>query len=162
VSATNYAVPVITASGTVVASIGAAILTGFRAAKVKHKRDVEDNDIRWGRERFERRRDELKSAFVRYLAARGRTERALVNVGARRTWEDIQVAGDAFSDFQLAFAELEILLREKVLLRFRVENQPFLNWLSEAYKQATEAGVALDSAPSPQGVIDLAKVLLDD
>lgn len=66
----SYWVPVITAGGTVVASI----ITGFIAAKVKHDWDKADAEDSWDRERAERRREEVREALMAYMTARDAME----------------------------------------------------------------------------------------
>jgi hypothetical protein len=58
-------VPLISAGGTVVA----AIVTGFFAAGLKHRWDTKAEDLRWAREREERRRDEVRVALAEFFAA---------------------------------------------------------------------------------------------
>jgi hypothetical protein len=56
-------VPLITASGTIVA----AVITGFLAAMLKHRWDKQEDAESWHREREERRREELKIALVEFF-----------------------------------------------------------------------------------------------
>jgi hypothetical protein len=72
-------VPLITASGTIVA----AMITGFLAAMLKHRWDKEASAETWRQERSERRRAELKVALVEYL----RICRQIEEVG-NRLWYD--------------------------------------------------------------------------
>lgn len=63
---TNYWIPAISAV--------TAIFTGFGAAGVKRRWDVQDDRRRWERERAERRREEIGAAFNDYLSARAEIE----------------------------------------------------------------------------------------
>jgi hypothetical protein len=63
---THYVPAFITAGGIVMAAFITAILTGFGAAALKHRWDVRADNVRWERERQERRRDEPKAAFSEY------------------------------------------------------------------------------------------------
>jgi hypothetical protein len=72
----EVAVPLITAGGTVVA----AILTGFGAATLKRRWDEKAESQRWNSERSERRREELRLAFMQYFEAIRRIEQTGIDV----------------------------------------------------------------------------------
>jgi hypothetical protein len=55
---------------TPVASVVAALITGFGAASFKHMWDLKTDEKRWQRESSERMRAQRTEAFARYLSAR--------------------------------------------------------------------------------------------
>jgi len=89
----------ITAGGTVVA----AILTGFGAAALKRRWDEKAESRRWHRERSERRREELRLAFMQYFEAIRRIEQMGIDVWLTGRNE---IAGDRKRDQEDAPAPL--------------------------------------------------------
>jgi hypothetical protein len=143
----NYVLPLITAGGTVVA----AIITGFAAAARKHKWDVQDNDLRWERERAERRRDELRTSFAVYLAARYRQDLfdAVSDGGKVGLRESLRA-------YATAFHELCVILSDEDRA---VIYRDFEQFLDAVIKQ--RQGVKFDGkSPAPGEVLDLAARLL--
>jgi hypothetical protein len=151
----NYVLPLITAGGTVVAAVVAAIITGFVAAARKHKWDVQDNDLRWERERAERRRDELRTSFAVYLAARYRQDLFdAVSDGAKVELRE------SLRAYATAFHELCVILSDEDRAVIYRDYERFLAWNKNAVIKQRE-GVKFDGkSPAPGEVLDLAARLL--
>lgn len=131
-------------------SAATAILVGFGAAGLKHHWDVEDNTVRWGRERDERRRDELRAAFARYLAAREALD-DWVRAGNRE-----HAAVD--TEFFLASTALQIILvNPDDASKIDSDTTSMGGW-QKAYNAGFDIG-AEPQYPSGRSIMDMAKRL---
>lgn len=148
-------VPVITASATVLA----AIIGGFLAAALKHRWDVQDDERRWGRERAERRREELKQAFNDYLAARAETEGLLAihSFGAGTPVD----GGRTFFTLLRRMTQLKVLLPSDDVPTLEKDVEEFGNWVHTSIASVNNGNEHFVMAPDDELVRRLAKRLLD-
>lgn len=152
-------VPMITASGT----LGAAALTGFGAATLKRRWDEQAEERRWRRERAERRRDELKSAFTRYLTSRT----SLRDTVLKFQFDVGQDWVRAASDHELATNELMLLLDNEQVQAVERDHRVVRRWTGEALRETLkpreDAPVPdVTDLPNADEVIVLAKRILRD
>jgi hypothetical protein len=182
----NYLLLLIT-SGT---AIVVAIITGFGAAALKHRWDVAADRLRWHRERSERRRDELRSAFASYFASRSSLERAMFiaardrNVAstlialvspeggltASQAALDAQHAALASSevvfqaqaDYFRSLAELQIILDDRSFVAMKGEIDSFGKWLHETFGAMSNGEYTFTPPPDSQSMVQLAQKLIRD
>jgi len=138
--------------GTVVAAIAGALITGFGAASLKHRWDVQADDKRWRRDRESRLRAQRLAAFAQYLAARPNLR------AARELTTRAADAASLVSNVRLAAANLLILLpdadqRATVESDLRAVEDWIASWLPG---QATAAS---GDVPAPDAVLGLARQL---
>lgn len=158
-AATAYAAPsntltqVLPPIATVVAAIIGALVTGFGAASLKHKWDVEAEDTRWRRERAARVRAQRLDAFALYLSARPDLNTVISLVDRS---EDPTVVVSAA---RLAAAKLLILLADRDQ-RAVVESdlRTVVDWV--ALWRAAPSRANLTDVPPGQGILDLARNLV--
>jgi hypothetical protein len=157
----NYLIPAITAGATV----GAAVISGFFAAALKHRWDVKDTYARWERERSERRREELKAAFNAYLAGRIEMETILSFPQL-----DAEAGRNAFTGIHLLsghFTQLTVMLDNEHAAVVKADFECFGGWINGVFEResAIVAGKShtdtAPSAPTDEPVRKLAKCLLD-
>lgn len=150
-----YLAPAITAGATLVAAT-----IGFGAAALKHRWDVADNKRTWERERTERRRDELKTGAIEYLAARANVVESFL---VRRDDRAVIVtrATDAFENFCILLVNLPLASRvvtddyESLGLWMRMAD----DYWKEVSKQISRL-VPLDAPPSAREVREMVNNLL--
>jgi uncharacterized protein YabN with tetrapyrrole methylase and pyrophosphatase domain len=153
----NSAVPVISAGATLLA----AIVTGFGAAAVKHRWDVKADDLRWQRERKERRRDELKSAFSRYLATLSTVSREMTYASSTRTQAKVDALTDSFYILELAYADIQTVLKSESLEIVLGHWKQVAAWFIECSEKLKVADGKLSPMPSSREIVKLAKKELD-
>ena len=154
----NYWLPAITAGGTVVA----AIITGFLAAALKHHWDVDADKARWERERSERRRDELKSAFARYLSSRRGVESAVFVAAHEPNLVDVVSIYNAQDDYFHSLAELQTVLDDRSFVAMEEEFTLLAKWFNEAMEGLKGKEKTWKPAPNNQSIIQLAQELIRD
>jgi hypothetical protein len=182
----NYWLPLITAGGTVVA----AIISGFLAAALKHHWDVAADKLRWQRERSERRRDELRSAFAGYLASRSSLERALFISGRDRNVASTlaalvspessltssqaalaaqqvalassEVVFNVQAEYFHSLAELQAILEDRSFLAMEGEIKSFGKWVRETNTELQNEKSTWEPAPDNQSVVQLSQKLIRD
>jgi hypothetical protein len=153
VAATSTLGQVLPPVATVVAAVGGALITGFGAAGLKHKWDIEADDKRWRRNRDARVRAQRLDAFAQYLSARPDL-RAVKSLLTR--------AGDPaaiVSGIRLATANLLIVLSEPeqrtIVERDLLTVEDWVaSWLD------APANADRTDVPSAQPILDLARNLV--
>jgi hypothetical protein len=122
-AADPYLVASITASATVVA----ATMGGFGAAALKHHWDVDDTELRWERERTERRRDELKVALSQFFSTRGDVTDSFVIAQA-----EPDNGRRAIRRYEGGLAALAVLLdiKSELAETFLTEAEKFSTWMN--------------------------------
>lgn len=154
--APNYLLPGITAAATGLA----AIISGFFAAALKHRWDVQDDERRWQRERAERRREELKLAFNQYLTTRAEVEALLTQK------PEVGVVNEATQRVSVA---VRSLIRESTQLRVLLEDATTVNkdmrdfgdWVNAILNQWVGTAGPHLVVPSDELIRRLAKQLLE-
>ncbi len=138
---------------TVFAAVLASLITGFGAARLKHKWDVEADERNWRHDGDSRNRARRLDAFAQYLSARPdlRVARALTSEPGHST--------AVISEIRLAAANLLILLPDPAQ-RTIVEQdlQAVEDWIDLWLKQPSKA-IRTD-VPSVQHVLELARDLV--
>jgi hypothetical protein len=150
-------VPFIAPGGVVLA----AIITGFAAAVLKHRWDVKAEDTRWERERSERRRDELKAAFTRYLTCRSSMDRAVFVAARDRTLANMDAVTIAQADWFHCLAELQTILDDVDFIAMDEELKLFGQWLHEMHTGTVEEN-KYKPPPNNQSIVHLAQKLIRD
>ncbi|TYP88545.1 hypothetical protein [Blastococcus xanthinilyticus] len=156
----SYWVPVITASGTVLASI----ITGFIAAKVKHGWDQEDAQETWDRERAERRRDEVRDALMAYMTARDAMELEVMQAftqaaaGSPMTRSDPVPAIMALKGYA---SRVQLLVNQATSATIGADFDRFTTWYKEPPVTPGSGGNGA-SISTTQGIRDFARTVLKD
>ncbi|MCZ2810113.1 hypothetical protein O2W15_01565 [Modestobacter sp. VKM Ac-2979] len=155
----NYAIPIITAGGTVLA----AVITGFLAATLKHDWDVAESETTWTRERNERRRDEVREALIAYLDQRDGMQRevaeAFGNAAEATTFQRADTGPSIMKLIGQAH-RLQLLLNRATSVKIGEDVTAFIEW----YKAPP---VSLDeqarlSITTPGAMRDFAREILKD
>lgn len=139
-----------------------AILTGFGAAALKHRWDVAADALRWDRERSERRRDELKSAFTGYLASRNSLDRALFFAARDRNLAAMDVVFLGQIDYYLSLVELQTILANTSFVEIEEELKVFPQWVQEMYAGMLGNENLYKPPPSDQSIVKLAQQVIRD
>ncbi len=138
---------------TVVAAIAGALITGFGAARLKHKWDVEADDRRWRQDSDSRNRSRRLDAFAHYLSAR--PDLRVARAFALRTADPSAVV----SDIRLAAANLLILLphpnQRDIVERDLQMVEGWIDLWLESPAEARQRDV-----PTAQPILDLARDLV--
>jgi hypothetical protein len=152
-AATSTLAQVLPPIATVVAAIVGAVITGFWAAGLKHRWDVEADNKRWRRSRDSRVRAQRLDAFAQYLSARPdlRAVRSLMT----RAEDPAAI----ISQIRLAAANLLIVLAEPgqraIVERDRLTVE---DWVASWLGASAEAGRT--DVPSAELILDLARDLV--
>jgi hypothetical protein len=152
-AATSTLAQVLPPTATVVAAIVGALITGFWAAGLKHKWDMEADDKRWRRSRDSRVRGQRLDAFAQYLSARPdlRAVRSLMT----RSGDPAAIV----SEVRLAAANLLIVLpdpdQRAIVERDRLTVE---EWVASWLGATSEAGRT--DVPSAELILDLARNLV--
>ncbi len=136
-----------------------ALATGFGAAALKHRWDVQDDERRWERERAERRREELKSEFNDFLAARGTLVTLMTKPFPESTPFDraIEILGEAT---RAAF-QLQVSIGEEDGAVIESDLRAIQLWLKAMFARPVGQASDFPVAPKDLAVRQLAKRLLD-
>jgi hypothetical protein len=153
VAATSTLAQVLPPTATVVAAIVGALITGFWAAGLKHKWDMEADDKRWRRSRDSRVRAQRLDAFAQYLSAR--PDLSAVRSLRTRAAEPAAIV----SEIRLAAANLLIVLSDPgqraIVERDRLTVE---EWVASWLDAPSDAGRT--DVPSAQLILDLARNLV--
>lgn len=151
-SATSAWTQVLPPVATVVAAIAGAIITGFGAASLRHKWDVEADERRWRRERDARVRAQRLEAFAAYLSARPNLN--TVTAITAGSGDPAPVVSAA----RLAAANLMIFLPgEEQRDVVQADLQTVETWVGTWF---TRSSTDLTDVPSGEKILDLARSLV--
>jgi hypothetical protein len=151
----NYLIPGIAAAAT----LGASIVSGFGAAALKHKWDIEDNERRWERERAERRREELKAGFSAYLTARSEMEQTmfLTQVGESSN----ERVSAIVSRFPKSFSQLRTLVDAESAMEIQLDAGAVSKWAEAMMVRSKKRMGEVPELTSDEPVRQLAHRLID-
>lgn len=160
-SSPDYGVPLIAAATALTTGFGAAILKhrwDVASDKIRHAWDMKENERRWERERAERRREELKSAFNDYFSTRlGLQER--LTMGRPIADEDAEKIVPLLHIFTGNTVQLKVLLPDDVFKSFAADTAAFVVWTNIMIDRK-ESGT-FTTPPPDEEARRLAKRLLD-
>jgi hypothetical protein len=139
-----------------IATLGAALITGFGAAALKRKWDVDAERVRWTREAGARLRRELLDAFSSYLAAR--PSRASIGQRLASAGRGGVVDLDStLSGLRLEAARLLILLDEGAHRRtVEADLAAVQDWLQHVSRSLAEPS-RIPDLKTPDALLDLAR-----
>ena len=141
-----------------VATVLVALITGFGAAALKHKWDVDAERARWTREAGARLRRELLDAFSAYLVAR--PSRATVGQRLRGTGRGGVVDLEStLGALRLEAARLLILLDDQAHRRM-VESDvaAVQDWLQQISRNLAEP-TRIPELTTPDSILELARAV---